>query len=125
HAQGGPMQRAFASFCAVFCVLAACFISGYGQTPTPSLGHVVVIPLENHSYGDVVGNSAMPYYNSLINQYGLAQNFNANVHGSFPDYAMLSTGELITQAGWGLPDDFPISIDNIQRQLVNAGRTWK
>ena len=67
----------------------------------------------------------MPYYNSLINQYGLAQNFIANVHGSFPDYAMLTTGELITQAGWGLPDDFPISIDNLVRELNAAGKTWK
>ena len=65
----------------------------------------------------------MPYYNSLINQYGLAQNFIANVHGSFPDYAMLTTGELITQAGWGLPDDFPISIDNLVRELNAAGKT--
>jgi acid phosphatase len=95
------------------------------QSSTPPLGHVVVISLENHSYGDIVGNPAMPYYNSLINQYGLAQNFFANVHGSFPNYAMLTSGELITQAGWGLPDDFPISIDNIERELLAAGKTWK
>lgn len=92
---------------------------------TPSLNHVVVVALENHSYNGVVGNSAMPYLNGLINQYGLAKNFYANTHGSFPDYAMLTTGELITQAGYGLPDDFPISIDNIARQLTNHGKTWR
>ncbi len=109
------------------CVLAVVLSSARiaAQNSTPPLGHVVIVALENHSYGDVVGNPSMPYYNSLINQYGLAQNFFANVHGSFPDYVMLTTGELITQAGWGLPDDFPISIDNIQRELVNAGKTWK
>jgi len=108
-------------------VITLCLFSGrtlLAQT-TPPLGHVVVVAMENHSYSDVVGSSSMPYYNSLINQYGLAQNFIANVHGSFPDYAMLATGELITQAGWGLPDDFPISIDNLVRELNAAGKTWK
>src|SRR5260370_14898181 len=67
----------------------------------------------------------MPFYNSLISRYGLAQNFFANVHGSFPDEAMLTSGELITQDGSGLPDDFPLSIDNIERELIKAGKTWK
>ncbi|HEY6308038.1 MAG TPA: carboxypeptidase regulatory-like domain-containing protein [Candidatus Angelobacter sp.] len=97
----------------------------YGQGSTPPLGHVVVVALENHSSSDVVGSSSMPYYNSLISQYGLAQNFFANVHGSFPDYAMLTSGELITADGSGLPDDFPLSIDNVERELIAAGKTWK
>lgn len=100
---------------------AACF----AQSATPPLGHIVVVAMENHSYSDVVGSSSMPYYNSLINQYGLTQNFYGNIHGSFPNYAMLTTGELITTAGWGLPDDFPISIDNLVRELSAAGKTWK
>jgi phosphatidylinositol-3-phosphatase len=97
----------------------------YGQSSTPPLGHVVVVALENHSSSDVVGSSSMPYYNSLISQYGLAQNFFANVHGSFPDYAMLTSGELITADGSGLPGDFPLSIDNVERELIAAGKTWK
>ena len=67
----------------------------------------------------------MPYLNSLISQYGLANSYYANVHGSFPDYAMLTTGELITLAGWGLPSDFPISIDNLAREVTAASKTWK
>src|SRR5262245_22656084 len=98
---------------------------GIAQTSTPQLGHVVIVAMENHSYNDVVGSSSMPYYNSLINQYGLAQNFYANVHGSFPDYAMVTTGELITASGAGLPNDFPLSINNIERELIKAGKTWK
>jgi phosphatidylinositol-3-phosphatase len=120
------MRLKFPSFCAGLCLLAAASVTtGHTQNSTPPLGHVVVVALENHSYGDVVGNPAMPYYNSLINQYGLAQNFFATIHGSFPDYAMLTSGELITQAGWGLPNDFPISIDNIERQLIASRKTWK
>ena len=107
-------------------ILCIAFASAaFAQNTTPPLGHIIVVAMENHSYSDVVGSSSMPYYNSLINQYGLAQNFFANVHGSFPNYAMLTTGELITGAGWGLPDDFPISIDNLVRELSAAGKTWK
>src|ERR1051326_1386837 len=113
-------------------VLSVCSVLILCQTPralaqnsTPPLGHVVIVAMENHSYSDVVGSASMPYYNGLINQYGLAQNFYANVHGSFPNYAMLTSGELITSAGWGLPSDFPISIDNLVRELNGAGKTWK
>ena len=111
----------------LFCAIASILASNVGiaQTSTPQLGHVVIVAMENHSYNDVVGSSSMPYYNSLIKQYGLAQNFYANVHGSFPDYAMVTTGELITLNGAGLPSDFPISIDNIERELIAAGKTWK
>ena len=119
------MKFKFPLLCAALCLSVAFSGSGHAQSSTPSLGHVVVISLENHGYSDVVGNPAMPYYNSLINQYGLAQNFYANIHGSFPNYTMLTSGELITQAGWGLPDDFPISIDNIERELIAAGKSWK
>ena len=106
-------------------LLASVRMGGQNAPSTPPLGHVVVVALENHSYSDVVGSSSMPFYNSLISRYGLAQNFFANVHGSFPDYAMVTSGELITANGAGLPSDFPLSIDNIERELIQAGKTWK
>src|SRR6516164_3084524 len=106
-------------------VVALAFTRSYSQSSTPPLGHVVIVALENHSYGDVVGNSSMPYYNSLINQYGLAQNFFANVHGSFPDYAMLTSGELITASGAGPAPGVVVNINNIERELINAGKSWK
>src|SRR5215470_14525070 len=119
------MRKLFPFFTALIFAFFAFSHAGFAQNSTPPLGHVVVVAMENHSYGDVVGSPSMPYYNSLISQGGLAQNFFANVHGSFPDYAMLTTGELITLTGSGLPDDFPISIDNIERELIAAGKTWK
>ena len=81
--------------------------------------------MENQSYGDVVGSSSMPYLNSLISRYAVAGKYYGNIHGSFPNYAMLVSGELITQAGFGLPNDFPISIDNIERELIQAGKSWR
>lgn len=96
------------------------------QTPTPSgqptFSHVVVLVEENHSYSEVMGNSSMPYFNSLASQYGLATQYFANAHPSLPDYMVLTTG--LTET---LDDNFAgtISDDNVVRELVKAGKTWK
>src|SRR5678815_612590 len=58
----------------------------------PQFGHVVMVLEENHSYSEVVGNSAMPYLNSLAAQYGLATQYFANTHPSIGNYFMLTTG---------------------------------
>jgi phosphatidylinositol-3-phosphatase len=105
--------------------LASISISVLAQNSTPQLGPVVVVALENHSYNDVVGSSSMPYLNSLIDQNALAQNFFANVHGSFPDYAMVTAGQLVTSSGAGPPAGTVVDIDNIERQLIAAGKSWK
>lgn len=89
---------------------------------TPPLGHVVVVAFENHSYSSVVGNSAMPYLNSLISQYALANGFYANTHPSIGNYLELTTGQILTN-----DDAFnsTISVDNIERELLKSGKTWK
>jgi len=51
---------------------------------------------ENHSYWQVIGNSAMPYLNSLASQYGLATRYYANVHPSIGNYFMLTDGQIET-----------------------------
>jgi acid phosphatase len=81
---------------------------------------VVVVLEENHSYSEVIGNSAMPYLNSLASQYGLATQYFANAHPSIG--FMLTTGQLITS-----DDTFvgTVGADNIVRQLITAGKTWK
>src|ERR1044071_8976427 len=118
------MRQIWRYVSAIMCTAIPLF-SCVAQATTPVLGHVVVVAMENHSYNDVVGSPSMPYVNSLIGKYGVADGFYANVHGSFPNYAMLTAGELVTSAGWGLPDDFPISIDNIEKQLLAAGKSWR
>lgn len=88
----------------------------------PTFSHVVLIVEENHNYSEVVGSSDMPYLNSLISQYGLATQYFANAHPSIPNYLMLTTGQMET-----FDDNFTgtISDDNIVRELVKAGKTWK
>lgn len=96
-------------------------------TPPPSdtvplFGHVVLVVEENHSYSEVIGNSAMPYLNSLASQYGLATQYFANTHPSIGNYFMLTTGQLLTN-----DDTFTgtVSADNIVRDLSAFGKTWK
>jgi hypothetical protein len=88
----------------------------------PQFGHVVMVLEENHDYSEVIGNSAMPYLNSLVSQYGLATQYYANAHPSIGNYFMLTTGQLITT-----DDSFAgqVDADNIVRDLTAAGKTWK
>jgi hypothetical protein len=88
----------------------------------PAFSHVILVVEENHSYSDVIGNSAMPYLNSLASQYGLATQYFANGHPSIPNYLMLTTGQMET-----FDDNFSgiISDDNVVRELVKAGKSWK
>jgi hypothetical protein len=92
-----------------------------GASTAPA--HVVVVVLENKSYNDVIGSSAMPYLNSLAQQYSLATNYYANTHPSLANYFMLTVGDTVTTVG----DAFggTVSEDNIVQQLVAAGKTWK
>ena len=97
------------------------------SSPTPSgtvpqFGHVVIVMEENSSYSQVIGNPDMPYFNELANQYGLATQYYANAHPSIGNYFMLTTGQLVTT------DDAytgTVSVDNIVREVLAAGKTWK
>jgi phosphatidylinositol-3-phosphatase len=65
-------------------------------TPSvPQLGHVFLLIEENHGYASVIGNTSMPYLNSLANKYGLATQYFANFHPSLPNYFLLTTGQSI------------------------------
>jgi acid phosphatase len=88
----------------------------------PAFSHVILVVEENHSYSEVIGSSAMPYLNSLASQYGLATQYFANGHFSMPNYLMLTTGQMET-----FDDNFSgtISDDNVVRELVKAGKSWK
>lgn len=88
----------------------------------PASNHVFIVLEENHSYASVIGNSAMPYLNTLANKYGLATQYYANTHPSIGNYFMLTTGRVITNN-----DSFcsTITQDNVVRHLLTAGKTFK
>ncbi len=91
----------------------------------PLFRHVFIVVEENHGYSEVVGNSSMPYLNSLIANYGLATNYVADTHPSIGNYMVLATGQILTNDDSQTPSSFPVSDDNIVRELVAAGKTWK
>jgi len=95
-----------------------------GQT-NPQFGHVFIVLEENASYPDVIGSSSMPYFNSLANTYGLATNYYANLHPSIPNYFELTAGKTLTIDDSQTPQSFPVSVDNVVRELLAAGKTWK
>src|SRR2546425_5960773 len=85
-------------------------------------GHVFIVAVENANYGDVIGDSSMPYLNSLARQYGLATQYYANTHPSIGNYFMMTVGDTITN-----DDGYSgiVSEDNVVRALVAGGKTWK
>jgi acid phosphatase len=86
-------------------------VSSHVTTPPPpasaTADHVFLAMLENHSFGQVIGNPA---------------DYFADAHPSIPNYFMLTTGNIET-----FDDSFngTITDDNIVRALTGAGKTWK
>lgn len=100
---------------------------GHASPPPPSpsipfVTHVFILVNENHGYSAVIGNSGMPYTNSLAQQYALATQYYANTHPSLPNYFMLTTGNLVTNT-----DLFTgtVTSDNVTRAVTAAGKSWK
>jgi len=88
----------------------------------PSFNHVYIVVEENTDYASVIGSSSMPYLNGLAQQYGLATQYYADTHPSIGNYFMMTVGKIITN------DDSYGSVvtdDNVIRQLLAAGKTWK
>ena len=49
--------------------------------------------MENHSFGDIIGNTALaPYINTLAGECGLATNYHNVSHPSLPNYIALTSG---------------------------------
>jgi acid phosphatase len=101
--------------------------TGVSFTPPPTgglFGHVAIVVEENTNYGSVT-TSSMPYLSGLMTQYGLAMQYYANTHPSIGNYFMLTTGQILTNDDSQTPSSFPVSVDNVVRELVSAGKTWK
>jgi hypothetical protein len=58
----------------------------------PRPDHVVVVVMENHSYGEIIGSSATPYINSLATAGAMFTASTAITHPSEPNYLALFSG---------------------------------
>jgi hypothetical protein len=90
----------------------------------PVFSHVMVIVLENHEYGFVVGNnSQMPILNRLAGENTLLTQYYAVGHPSLPNYIALVSGD--TQ---GITTDCSncfVGATNLADLLNKANLTWK
>jgi hypothetical protein len=91
--------------------------------PASARSHVAVIVLENKEYGQVIGNPAAPYLNSLARHNALATRFYAVTHPSLPNYLALTAGTTFgvhhdcTSCSFGGP--------NLMTQLNSTGFSWR
>jgi hypothetical protein len=104
----------------VICLALAFSTLALAQVPRSN--HVVIVMEENQSYSAVIGSPSMPYLNSLVAQGGLATQYYANTHPSIGNYFMLTAGQLVTNND---ALNTTVNVDNIVRQLLTAGKTWK
>ena len=74
--------------------------SGATSAVVPRPVHTVVVVMENHSYADIIGNSAAPFINQLARRGALFTRSYAVTDPSEPNYLALFSGS--TQA---VPDD--------------------
>ena len=91
----------------------------------PNYQHIFVIVMENHNYGQIIGNSHAPIINYLARHYGLATHYDGVTHPSEPNYVALIGGSY-----FGIQDDGPFTTNlikqpNLGDQLAAAGLTWK
>ncbi len=104
--------------------------------PPVSYSFVAVLALENTEFSEVIGNTTdAPFLNSLINYQGgnpsapgaLATNYFADAHPSIGNYFMMTTGQLVTTDDtFNLTSSgYPVTVDNVVRELTAAGKTWK
>jgi len=116
--------------------------------PTPTVGHVFVINLENKGYATTFGPaSSAPYLSkTLVKQGNLLTQYYGTAHNSLPNYIAQISGQgpdSATQADCQTYADFtgtgtvgpgqvvgngcvyPSSVETLPGQLTSSGRTWK
>ena len=82
------MIRKVATLGLIFAFLAVPILAGEGPVPTgiQSLDHVWVIMMENHAYGQIVGNPSAPFTNKYMKLANTAGKYYAIGHPSLTNY---------------------------------------
>jgi phosphatidylinositol-3-phosphatase len=104
----------------------ACFACApsFGAThkPTPR-SHLALIVLENHEYGDVIGNPDAPFLNRLARHGALATHYYAISHPSLPNYLALLGGSTFGVESNCI--DCTVRGPSLVSQLSKAGVSWR
>jgi acid phosphatase len=102
------------------------FFSTGAYSQLPNSDHVVIVIFENHSYDQIMGNSAAPYLNYLVSDSATAlftQSY-AVTHPSQPNYLMLFSGSDQGVTNDHVPKNLPFTSPNLGAALLQAGRTF-
>ena len=95
-------------------------------TVAGQIKHVVVVVDENTNFSDAYNTGNMPWMTNQINTLGaLSTHYYANTHPSIGNYFELTTGQILTNDDSQTPSSFPVSVDNVVREVLAAGLTWK
>jgi hypothetical protein len=100
---------------------------GTATTP-PTYRHVIWIWMENHSLGDIIGNTSQaPYINSLAASCGLATGYHGTTHPSLPNYlaATSGTAQGSLPATTYLDCDVSVICDMTVGSIFGQGESWK
>ncbi len=95
---------------------------GVALAQVPQSKHVWLITEENHSYESVIGNSSMPYFNSLTKKYGLATQYYSPLHNSLSALMWLVAGQTVTADN---NTTACFSYNNVVRQVLAKGMRWR
>jgi len=91
--------------------------------PAGAYSHVVWIWMENHSYGQVIGDSTAPYETALARKFGTATHYVQVGHPSLPNYLAATSGDTHGISDDDAPSAHPLAVDNLFRQVRAAGGT--
>jgi acid phosphatase len=101
------------------------FAATTAHAQIPQFSHVFIVAEENADSSSVIGSSSMPYLNGLATQYSQATQYYANTHPSIGNYLGLTTGQILSNDDGQTPLTLPVSVDNVVRDAIAAGKTWK
>lgn len=91
--------------------------------PFPTFGHIVLVLFENKEFGSVMGNSKMPEFNRLAQEYTLLTQYYTVGHPSLPNYLALIGGDT-----FGIHSDCNdcfLNATSLPDLIEASGRSWK
>lgn len=88
--------------------------------------HIVIVVEENHSFGQIIGESDTPYINSLLKDGALLTKFFALHHPSQPNYFVLFSGDRQKVNADECLEQRPlVTARSLGGQLVRNGKSFK
>ena len=96
--------------------------TGTRPAAIPAPVRAVVVIMENHAYGQIIGNPAAPFINAIADRGALFTRSYGVTHPSEPNYLALFSGSTQGIADDGCPYRF--STPNLAADLIAAGKSF-